>query len=213
MQAGVAFMLNLAIGSIVIFVFLLICVRVSVYMEETCPIRYCLKRKQRKMRKKFIQRMLYPDEPDLPDSPRPAPPSDENITADIICQPYIYRDAYSTGLTGLSMLANLPLTLGVTRDGNPGDALVTNSGNVRVLTSGRICFPQAVTPQVSHTEITLEQAEVETNHDGDDESQPPDYLNVAKDDSRLDVGHELAYMQESPPPSYRDCVSPGTSQV
>lgn len=58
-----------------------------------------------------------------------APPSDENITDDIICQPYIYRDTFSTGLSGLNIIthANRPLAVAYSEDGQPYDAIVAKS--------------------------------------------------------------------------------------
>lgn len=155
-----------------------------------------------------------------PDSPRPAPPSDENITADIICQPYIYRDAYSTGLTGLSMLANLPLTVAYTSDGNPSDAIVTNSEQMRI--TFRRLLPQVPTEpsqqsrnQEDNTdEITAELQDTQTNDEEaarDTDSLPPDYSNITNVRLEIETEGEESNSNvndddEPPPPSYYECV-------
>lgn len=164
-----------------------------------------------------------------PDSPRGgAPPSDENITADIICQPYIYRDAYSTGLTqlsGLSLLANLPLTVALS-DGNPSDAVVTNSNSVSDqymrLTTIRRSRPPALTHTDSANRNSTEETQISVPEENSDsvipisddeeaaidltdlESLPPDYSNVTNNNEssiRID-----ASLNDEPPPSYNECV-------
>jgi hypothetical protein len=81
-----------------VFAILIVCVRVAVYFEDTCP--FCIRKQKEKLRNKLMRRMLFPNEPDV-EIPRPPSPSEDFITADIVCKPYIYEDAYAIGLTGM----------------------------------------------------------------------------------------------------------------